>query len=115
MEENVNDVLGVATENTPTVKTAAEEPKAADNSAEKTLIMIANIVLVCGIIATIVCLFSIVWVEDPSWTYRTKYMFNPSGFVTTIMVLFTSLISWSFMKVLANISITLKEINTKTK
>ena len=42
-------------------------------------------------------------------------MFNPSGFATTIMILISSLVSWSFMKVLANISLTLKDINKKMK
>ena len=42
-------------------------------------------------------------------------MFTRSGFATTIMILISSLVSWSFMKVLANISLTLKDINKKMK
>lgn len=45
----------------------------------------------------------------------SKKIFNLAGFATTIMVLLSSLISWGFLKVLANISLTLKEINHKTK
>lgn len=115
MEENINQVSGVEQ------KTATPQPEVKaqpiDNSAENTLTTIANIVLVCGIIATVICLFTVCFVEQikPGYTYLTEKAFNPAGFVTTIMVLFSSLISWSLMKVLANISITLKEINQKTK
>lgn len=113
MEENVNEVLGVS-DNT-TLETKELEVKKTNNSAENTLVTIANIVLVCGIIATVICLFSIVIIKDPSYNYRTEYMFNPNGFTTTIMVLLSSLISWGFLKVLANISLTLKDINNKIK
>lgn len=113
MSENVNEVLGIA-EN-PTQETKKSEAQKVDNSAENTLITIANIVLVCGIIATIICVFTMVVIEDPSYHYRTKYMFNPAGFATTIMVLLSSLISWGFLKVLANISLTLKDIKGKMK
>ena len=81
----------------------------------RTLIFIANVVLVCGIIASLICLFTIVWVRNPAYTYVIEYMFNSSGFATTIMILISSLVSWSFMKVLANISLTLKDINKKMK
>ena len=99
MEENINQVSGVEQ------KTATPQPEVKaqpiDNSAENTLTTIAKIVLVCGIIVTVICLF---------------YSFvNPVGFIITIIVLLSSLINWSLMKVLANISITLKEINQKTK
>lgn len=99
MEENINQVSGVEQ------KTATPQPEVKaqpiDNSAENTLTTIAKIVLLCGIIVTVICLF-------------TGFV-NPEGFVIAIMVLFSSLISWSLMKVLANISITLKEINQKIK
>ncbi len=111
MAENVNEVLGII-EN-PTPKTKGTEMQKVDNSTENTLIIIANIVLVCGIIATIICIPTMVVIKDPSFHYTTVYMFNPTGFATTIVVLLTSLISWGFMKVLANISLTLKDIKDK--
>ena len=86
-----------------------------DNSAENTLKVIATIVLVCGIIAAVICLFTVAFIQDPEFHYTSKKIFNPAGFATTIMVLLSSLISWGFLKVLANISLTLKEINHKTK
>lgn len=89
-----------------------------DNSAENTLSVIANIVLVCGIIATVICLFTIVFVDNPDYLgldFQSERIFNVEGFVSTFMILFSSVISWSLLKVVANISITLKEINNKTK
>ena len=61
------------------------------------------------------CLFNIVWVQNPEYQYIDDKIFSPSGFVTTVMVLASSLISWSFMRVLANISVTLKAMNKKMK
>lgn len=118
MEENVNEVLGIKEESQVTPEVQKEDSQNTDssnNSAENTLTVIANVVLVCGILASVICLFTIVWVRNPAYTYIDKYMFNPSGFATTIMIVMSSLISWSFMKVLANISLTLKDINKKMK
>lgn len=112
MEENVNELLGIKEETQVTTEAPKEE--SSNNDAENTLTVIANVVLVCGIIASLICLFTIVWVRNPAYTYH-EYMFNPSGCATTIMILISSLISWSFMKVLANISLTLKDINKKMK
>ena len=116
MEENVKDVLGIKEETQINpVSNNVPKDESSNNSAENTLTVIANIVLVCGIIASVICLFTIVWVRDPGYTYIKKTIFNPTGFATTIMILMSSLISWSFMKVLANISLTLKDINKKMK
>lgn len=113
MEENVNEVLGVVENSTPGTK--GTEAQKVDNSAENTLLTIATIVLICGIIASVVCFCSMVIIEDPSYHYSKHYMFNPAGFATTIMVLLSSLISWGLLKVLANISLTLKDIRGRIK
>lgn len=114
MEENVNELLGIKEETQVTTEAPKEESY--NNDAENTLTVIANIVLVCGIIASLICLFTIVWVRNPTYPYSKEYyMLNPSGCATTIMILISSLISWSFMKVLANISLTLKDIHKKMK
>lgn len=114
MEENVNEVLGVS-ENTTTEAPKEVEVQKVDNSAEVTLLTIATIVLWCGIIASVICFSTMVIIKDPSYHYHTKYIFNSAGFATTIMVLFSTLIGWGVLKVLANISITLKSINSKIK
>ena len=122
MEEKVNEILGMESEELSleeeALRAAPVEPtteKKDENSAEKTLATIADIILIVGIIVTVICLFTLCFVEVPKSMYRTEKKFSPSGFATTVMVLFSSLISWSVMKVLSNISLTLKEINGKIK
>ncbi len=113
MSENVNEILGIMPQDEVVQKASVKGEKATNNSAENTLITIANIVLVLGILATFICIITIVFVKNSE--YETKHIFNPSGFVITLMVLFSSLISWGFLKVLANISLTLKDMNSKIK
>lgn len=84
-----------------------------DLSAENTLKTIAKIVLVIGVIATLVLLFTIVWVDSGRYNYITDTVFNPAGFATTLAVFLSTLISWASLRVLADISINLKEINSK--
>ena len=118
MEDNVNEVLGIAPEapQTNDDKELAQE-KATDNSAENTLTTIANIILVLGLISTLICAFTICFVTalKPGYNYVTETTFNPVGFATTIAILLSSLASWSIMKVIANISLALKEMNKKIK
>lgn len=108
MAENINEALGVSQSNTSAANTY--ETKTADNSAENTLATIATIVLIFGIIASLVCLFTLTSIEVG---YHKE--FNPAGLGYTVMVLMSTLISWSVMKVLSNISLTLKDINGKIK
>lgn len=122
MEEKVNNILGVESEELSLEEEAlraapveSTTEKKDENSAEKTLATIADIILVVGIIVTVICLFTLCFVEVPKSMYSTKTEFSPSGFATTVMVLFSSLISWSVMKVLSNISLTLKDLNSKIR
>ena len=116
MKENVNEFLGISPgEETKTEKcvqnTNLVNPR---DKAEHTLIKVAKLVLIVGILATIFCLFTIVLVKNPEYysAYSSeKYIFSPNGFITTIAILLSSVISWSFMTVVANISLTLKDIN----
>lgn len=80
-------------------------------STESTLKTIANIVLAFGVIATIILLTTTVWVDVG--VYITDIVFNPSALVVSIGVLLGTLISWALLRVLADISINLKEINSK--
>jgi len=82
-------------------------------SAENTLKVIATIVLIVGIIGAVICLFTIVLIQNPKYTYITELIFNPMGFVTTISILLGSLTIWASLKVLSDISINLKELNSK--
>jgi len=116
MAENINEVLGVQEETpqktnaeTPISTTPkAETPKAessSDDSAESTLNVIAYITLIVGILAAVL------------------YFFISAGIgeITSVVlgeafkIIFTSVVAWAVMRVLANISLTLKEINFKIK
>lgn len=90
-----------------------------NTAVEKTLNTIATIVLWVGIICTVFCLATLTTTKviNPSYHYSIHYdtIFNPSGLVISVGVLISSLISSALLKVIANISITLKEINSKMK
>lgn len=88
-----------------------------DSSAEDTLKSIADIILICGIIATVLCGFNLIYIEQvkDGYSYTTEKVFSPYGFVTTVAILLSSLVSWSIMRVLAVISLTLKDMNRKIK
>lgn len=89
------------------------------NSAENTLKGISTFVLWAGIIGTLVCLFTLTTtkVVDPTYQYSIHYdtVFNPEGLVISFGVLISSITTWSLLRVIANISTSLKEINAKMK
>lgn len=120
-DENINDVLGIEEtpkENVPTSQ-EMEYESTTNNAAENTLNVIAGIVLWVGIIGTVFCLFTLTTtkVVDPNYTYSVHYksIFNPAGLAVSIGVLLSSLATWAVLKVISNISISLKEINSKIK
>jgi len=90
-----------------------QDVKKLNLSAENTLKVIAIIVLIGGIISTIICLFTIVVVDSGKYHYIDDKVFNPAGLATTIGVLLISLTIWASLIVLSNISVSLKEINSK--
>lgn len=126
-EENVNEVLGIEeTPSEPPKKYGIFDPEPESNSeetqsnaAENTLNVIATIVLWAGIIGTIFCLFTITTtkVVDPTYTYSIHYqtLFNPAGLAISIGVFVSALTTWALLRVVANISTSLKEINSKMK
>lgn len=118
-EENINEVLGIDDSSMDSINSSAQEERgnSIDNVAENTLTTIAGIVLWVGIIGTIFCLFTLTTtkVVDPTYTYHIHYdtIFNPAGLAISIGVLLSTITTWALLKVIANISKTLKEINTK--
>lgn len=104
-----NDFLAAMQQETPKVEVSKGQ-EITEVTVENVLSVLSVIILVCGILATLICAFTITTIET---RYDTE--FNPAGFGITISILVGSLISWSIMKVLANISITLKEIYKKLK
>lgn len=120
-EENINELLDIeesSKENSRTVPINAIN-KSGNDVAEYTLNTIAKVVLWVGIIGTIFCLFTLTTtkVVDPTYKYSIHYdtIFNPGGLAISIAVLISSIITWALLRVIANISKTLKEINSKLK
>ena len=116
MAENQENAFVSAVEE-PKAPSAPSQENGIDLSAEKTLNGIAVFTLIVGIIGALICLLTICWVEVPKagYTYLTEKVFSGSGFATTIGILIGSLATWALLKVIANISITLKEMNKKIK
>lgn len=119
-EENINTVLGIE-ENSEnkSVQSDNEIQSIENNAAENALKTIASIVLWVGIICTIFCLFTLTTtkVVDPTYHYSIHYdtIFNPGGLAISIGVLLSTVTTWALLRVIANISTTLKEINSKMK
>lgn len=125
MSENIINDMGFEMKDNPKEQSASEttsnEANAVNetnapkdnNSAENTLGTIANITLGIGIIASVVMLFTICFIENPEYHYHKELMFNPTGFAMTCGTLLSTLAAWASMKVLANISLTLKAIKNK--
>jgi len=95
------------------MSTLEEKTIEVNRTAENTLKVIATIVLICGIIGTLICLFTIVEIQDPKFEYTKVSIFNPIGFVISISILLGSLTIWASLRVLSDISINLKELNSK--
>ncbi len=83
-----------------------ENNKETDNKAENALEIVAAVVLACGIMGAILCLF----LCFPQESFDS---FDANGLVTLLLVLVSTLVVWGLLKVVANISKTLKEINKK--
>lgn len=77
-------------------------------NAENTLRIVANIILIIGVLATIVLLFTIVVVKDPLHHYQK--VFSSEGFSVTVGTFLTVLVTWALLRVIANISYRLKNI-----
>ena len=92
-------------------ETAVTSMNHIDNGAENTLVFFANATLIIGIIATLLCFPTLCFTEK--YGYSSVKEFSPTGFGVTIGVLISSLITWAALKVFANISKTLKEINAR--
>ena len=112
MEEQVNEILGVS-ESSP----IQEREKTFDDliTEENTLKVIANVILIVGIISSLILLFTVAIIQiqikgEYSFEDKTETIFNASGFVITIGTFFSSIALWAFLRVIGNISITLKEL-----
>ena len=119
-EENVNEVLGIEeSSSSNSSNNSTNEVVESNNSAENTLNVIAGITLWVGIIGTIFCLNTLTTtkVVDPTYKCSIHYdtIFNSAGLAVSIGVLFSAIVTWALLRVIANISTSLKEINSKIK
>jgi uncharacterized membrane protein len=89
---------------------------------EKWLRVIADVVFIVGILASLVMLITIVFVSGPSSVYSAdgevldttiRHFFNFSGLAATLCTLLLSFLIRTFLRVIANISVSLKEINKR--
>jgi hypothetical protein len=78
---------------------------------EDTLKTISGWVLFFGIVLSIVSFFTTTLMQDPNYSYSTKFIFNWSGLIPTIGILITSIATRTFLIVISEISISLKKIN----
>ena len=82
-------------------------------SAETTLNVIAVIVLICGIIGTLICFATIVYVD--SGDRYTDDVFSYIGLAITLGVLLSSLTIWSVLRLFCEIAANVRQIKNKTK
>lgn len=118
-EENISEILGIEEQSSNSSPHPGSIGSAQDNSSENALATIANIVLGVGIVGTLFCLVTLTTtkVVDPTYHYSVHYdtVFNPGGLAISVGVLFSTITTWALLRVIANISKTLKEINSKMK
>ncbi|MBR4297421.1 MAG: hypothetical protein IKT82_04430, partial [Bacteroidaceae bacterium] len=73
-------------------------------SAENTLLVIGNIILVLGIISTLILACTTLQTEVYNGYYHEE-QFNPIGLALTLGTLLSSLATWAVLRVIVNISL----------
>ena len=103
--DNVNNILGVSSEQ--------QVPKTPNNnnSAEKTLSTIARILLVTGCLVGFVGFIGIFGVAFDRHSNPGEILQPISAFLFGVF----SIVAWAILKVLGNISMTLKDIKEQLK
>lgn len=90
-----------------------------NDNAEAASSVIATVVLCVGLIVTVYCLITLTTtkVVDPTYEYSVHYntVFQPSGLLISIGVLLATLSTWALLRVVENISLTLKAMCFKMK
>jgi hypothetical protein len=80
-------------------------------SDEINLRVVASFTLVLGIIASGILAFTIIYVTIPGeFSFQDKVVFDPWGLAVTAFTLFASIASWAFLRVISNISESLKKL-----
>lgn len=79
---------------------------------ERIINVLANVILILGIITSIIMSFTIIIENDSSfgrWTY-TEGGFSPIGFAIVIFTLISSVLLWALLKVTIEVSVNIREI-----
>jgi hypothetical protein len=80
-------------------------------SDEQNLKLIANFVLALGIFVTGVLAFTRMFVTIPGeYSFEDKKVFDAGGMAITVFTLLSSLASWACLRVISNISESLKQL-----
>jgi len=79
--------------------------------AENTLNTLASIALICGILVAVIQLISTLYISN-EYGYR---VYNPKALEVFVTYIFEIILAWGVLRVIANISKSLKEINSKIK
>jgi len=80
-------------------------------SDEENLKIIANYVLALGIFVTGVLAFTRMFVTIPGeYSFEDKKVFDAGGMAITVFTLLSSLASWACLRVISNISESLKQL-----
>lgn len=90
------------------------------NGAENIIIIVANLVLIFGILAAIILAYHTGYEETVEYDrfmneYTTRKEILPEGFILPFFIIIASFVQWAFIKVIANISLNIKDINNKLK
>lgn len=103
------------------VEKTVKEQKRVENStskteklnlrAENTLNTLASIALICGILVAVIQLISTLYISN-EYGYR---VYNPKALEVFVTYIFEIILAWGVLRVIANISKSLKEINSKIK
>ncbi len=90
----------------PVEKTIQIEP----TSAEKTLSVIATIILVVGILGSLISLVTLAFPDEYG---NTSDSFSLMGFAISISILISTLITWSFLKVFCEMAANIRQGKSK--
>ncbi|MFZ2283033.1 MAG: hypothetical protein WAV86_04085 [Lutibacter sp.] len=114
---NINEIFEIDS----TVKKMSEKNEINTNELfndENRLKGVADFILVLGIISAIIVFFTTTIITNKGsneiLSYDDSTIFVWTGFVSVITVLLFSIGVWAFLRVISNISITLKEIKNST-
>ena len=111
MEEDLQSTLDLKPDaNQNSQDSDSTEAYPVNNSAEIRLETISVLVLIFGIIAGVVILFTMSFTEVPADFGESHHVVNPAGIALGIATIVSSILWWTVRQVFVNISYSLKNI-----